>query len=250
MGMVLILALNACLPVLPTQAIPTQIQEFPTITASSTPTIIWFPSTPTSTKPVTPSPIAPTLAPPPAVGNLIFKDDFTNHSIWTSGQSAAGIIAYGIGELDLAISLPHGVLISQRTEPVLTDFYLEVSAAPSLCLNADNYGIQFRMSSPNDFYRYVISCQGKIRLERLKGGVGQVLLDWTGSAQALPNSSGTYQLGIWMNGTDLKLYLNSVLQFSTEDSSLSSGGLGLFDRSMGDNPVTVGFSNLVVYQPG
>jgi len=134
-------------------------------------------------------------------------------------------------------------------EPVLTDFYLEITATPSLCLNNDNYGIQFRMSSPTDFYRFIVSCLGQIRLERLKAGVGQVLLDWTLSAQALPNSTGTYKLGVWMVRQTLKLYLNELLQFSVVDDSLASGGLGLFARSMGENPVTIGFSNLEVYQP-
>jgi hypothetical protein len=247
---VLVLALTACSPTLPTQGIPTQVLESATITVTSTPTIIWFPATPTATQLISPSPVPPTQAPPPSVGDLIFQDNFTNHNLWTSGKLTVGIIAYGIEELDLAISEPHGVLISQRSEPVLTDFYLEVTAEPSLCLNGDNYGIQFRMSSPGDFYRYIISCQGKIRLERLKGGVGQVLLDWSNSAQAMPNPSGTYRLGIWAKGKELKLYLNGMLQFSATDDSLASGGLALFARSMGDNPVTVGFSNLVVSQPG
>jgi hypothetical protein len=115
-------------------------------------------------------------------------------------------------------------------------------------LNDDYYGVQFRMSSAGDFYRFVVSCSGKIRLERWKDGSGLLLLDWTASAQALPNNAKTYKIGIWAVDSEIKLYLNNVLQASLSDSSLSSGGWALYARSMGDNPVTVTFSNLSAYQ--
>ena len=250
LGPLLWLALSACSAILPGQEGTPTASASPTATATLTPTVNWFPVTATPTPTDTPQPTVPTQAPPPTIGSLIFKDDFTDRRLWTSGESSVGTIAYGVAELDLAISQPKGVLISQRAEPVLTDFYLEITAVPSLCLNGDNYGIQFHMSSAGDFYRYLVSCRGQIRLERLKGGVGQVLIDWSPSAQAVPNATDTYRLGVWMSGKNLKLYLNGILQGSVVDDSLSSGGLGLFARSMGDNPVTVGFSDLEVYQPG
>ena len=74
-----------------------------------------------------------------------------------------------------------------------------------------------------------------------------MLHDWSASAQALPNNTGTYKLGVWAVGNDLRLYIDNVLQFSASDASLSSGGLGLYARSMGDTAVTVSFANLAVY---
>ena len=226
------------------------IQASPTELATSTPTIDWFPATFTPTFLPTAPPTTPTPAAPPARGNLIYQDDFTRKGLWTTGQFAAGGIAYGKSELSLAVSEPRGALTSSRLEPALSNFYLEVTAAPSLCLNGDNYGIQFRMSSTKDFYRFILSCAGQVRLERIKGGTGLVLHDWSASAQALPNSSGTYRLGVRAVGSDLRLYINDILQFTASDASLSSGGLGLFVRSMGSTAVTINFSNLAIYQPG
>ncbi len=213
-----------------------------------TATINWFPSTFTPTPFNTPLPATATPAPPPPVGSLIYQDDFTHPGLWLTGQFSVGTIAYGNNELNLAISEPRSVLISTRLEPALTDFYLEVTAIPSLCLAGDDYGIQFREASPNDFYRFLISCNSQVRLERLKGGAGQVLHDWSASAQAFPNTSGTYKLGIWAVGNDLRFYIGNVLQFSVSDASLSTGGLGLYARSMGDTAVTISFANLAVYQ--
>lgn len=220
------------------------------IQATATATIDWFPSTSTLTQAViTAQPsITTTLEPPPSLGSLIFKDNFSDKSLWLAGQFQAGIIAYGDQELSLAISQAGGVLISTRKEPAGDNFYLMVTATPSLCLSDDYYGVQFREADEGDFYRYVVSCSGKIRLERWKGGVGLLLLDWTPSAQAFPNNQRTYQLGVWAVGSQLKIYLNNVLQFSTTDSSVASGGWALYARSMGKTAVTISFSNLSVYQ--
>ena len=223
-------------------------QPSPTLTLAETPTINWFPPTFTSTPFNTPLPATATPAPPPPVGSLIYQDDFTHPGLWLTGQFNVGTIAYGNSELSLAISQPRGVLLSTRPEPVLGDFYLEVTAIPSLCLTSDAYGIQFRMASSNSFYRFSVSCNGQVRLERLKDGAGQVLHDWSASAQAFPNATGTYKLGVWAVGSDLRLYIDDILQFSVSDASLSTGGLGLYARSMGDTAVTVSFTNLAVYQ--
>lgn len=223
-------------------------QASPTLILTDTPTTNWFPPTLTPSLFNTPLPATATPAPPPIIGSLIYQDDFTHPGLWTTGQFTMGAIAYGNGELSLAISQPRGVLISPRAESALSDFYLEVTAIPSLCLDGDNYGIEFRETSPYDFYRFIVSCNGQVRLERLKGGEGQVLHDWSASAQALPNHTGTYKLGVWAVGNDLRLYIENVLQFSVSDASLSSGGLGLYARSMGDTAVTISFANLAVYQ--
>ncbi len=252
---ILILAGSAACSETPAQAVTATTKASPTMvinaSASSTATIDWFPATATATLPPTPLPAtAAPLATPPPIGELIFKDDFSNQTLWVSGEFAAGTIAYGQNELNLAISQAHGILTSQRPDPVLTNFYLQISVTPSLCLNSDYFGVMFRMASPYDFYRFSQTCTGQIRLERLKQGSGVVLHDWSLSAQALPAPGGTYRLGIWANGSDLRFYIDDVLQFSVKDSSLESGGLAVFARSMGDNPVTVTFADLDVYQPG
>jgi hypothetical protein len=239
--------LAAC-SILANQPLTPTSSAIPTLILTDTPTTNWFPPTFTPTLFNTPLPSTATPAPPPPVGSLIYQDDFTHQGLWTTGEFTVGAIAYGNGELSLAISQPKGVLISPRAEPALSDFYLEVTAIPSLCLDGDNYGIQFRMASPSDYYRFIVSCNGQVRLERLKGGLGQVLHDWSASAQALPNNTGTYKLGVWAVGNDIRLYIDNVLQFSVSDASLSSGGLGLYARSMGDTAVTVSFANLAVYQ--
>jgi hypothetical protein len=56
------------------------------------------------------------------------------------------------------------------------------------------------------------------------------------------------QLGVWAQGQDMHVFINDVYQFSVRDTVWSGGALGLFARSAGDTPLTVSFSNLVVYQ--
>jgi len=39
---------------------------------------------------------------------------------------------------------------------------------------------------PNDFYRFIVSCNSQVRLERLKGGAGQVLHELVSQRPGFP----------------------------------------------------------------
>jgi hypothetical protein len=178
---------------------------------------------------------------------VLLRDDFSSHKLWKTGEMDDGNIAYGQNELSLAVARPKGSLISLREQTALSDYYLEITAAPSLCRGNDNYGILFRVASPTDFYRLLVSCSGQVRLERLVNGQGTLLQDWTPSPQINPGEPGAYRLGVWAKGKELRFYINNTFQFGRQDAALAEGSLGLFARAMGDNAVTVTFSNLIVY---
>ncbi|UCE00953.1 MAG: hypothetical protein JSV42_09645 [Chloroflexota bacterium] len=239
------LLLTACAP----SQVATPILDIipsPTQTVSPTQTIEWFPATSTPTKvptlPVTPTPEFLT-----DVGGVIFSDDFSNPDHWTLGQTQFGNIALGINELTIAIAEPKGYDFSVRDEPILSDFYLEITTSPTLCRDEDQYGILFRMSSPGDFYRYAVSCDGRVRLDRIVQGSASSPQPWINSSALPPGAPITSVLGVWARGNELRLFINDQLQFSLSDPLLPSGNLGLFARSMGDTAVTVNFSELVVW---
>ncbi len=105
-------------------------------TATITPTIIWFPPTATSTPFPTPV-ITPTADMRPKLGEPIFKDDFSDPKAWELSQTTQGSIALGKNELTIAIGENNATLTTFREQPILTDFYLEVTASPSLCRGLD-----------------------------------------------------------------------------------------------------------------
>ena len=147
----------------PTQATAT---DTPAPDVTPTPTTVWFPPTPTSTAFPTPV-ITPTADLRPEIGRLLLEDDFSSASGWTLTQSQAGSIAYGKDELTIAISETNAYLFSIREEPIFTDFYLEITAEPNLCTGLDEYGVLFRVSPTVNYYRFSLSCDGQVRLDRV-----------------------------------------------------------------------------------
>ena len=165
MGLMMIL-LSACLTPTPLSPLPT---DTPTPTPTPTSTVIWFPPTSTST-PIPTVVQTPTPELRPGIGTNLLSDDFKTIERWRAGNPGNGTVALGMNEISLAITQPRGYLFSFRDEPNLDNFYLEITASPSLCTGSDEYGLLFRYNSPVDFYRLSLSCDGRIRLDKLVAG--------------------------------------------------------------------------------
>jgi hypothetical protein len=240
--------LGACLPSqTPLPPLPTDTPLPPT--ATPTATIVWFPPTATFTPlpPVTPG-VTPTLDTRPGYGALTFSDDFIKPELWTLGRTGAGSAALGVSELSLVVNQPRGYLFSLRQETALSDFYLEITASPSICRGADEYGLLLRLVSLQDFYRFGLNCRGEARLDRLIGGEASSPYPPELSGAVPPGAPSTSRLGVWALGKELRFYANGQYLFSVSDPVLRVGGLGVYARANGEDSVTVNFSDLDVYQ--
>jgi hypothetical protein len=214
----------------------------PTQTLTPTATIVWFP--PTSTPTLFPTQAAqPTPESSVEAGPLILEDDFSDTSLWQTRQSEQGSIAYGVDELSLAIPGAKTTLVSLRSDLTLNDFYLEMDVSPTLCHGTDQYGLLLRAQSEEDFYRWIITCEGQMRLERVKAGTPAVMQNWIGGA----SQPGSTRLGVWASGREMNFYVNGAYQFTVRDPVFPGGSLGVFSRSSGEKALTVSFSNLKVY---
>ncbi len=219
----------------------------PTQTVTPTATIEWFP--PTATPTLVPTvPITPTPDYHPNLGEIILRDDFSNPGSWTFEQTSSGNVSLGVNELTIAIAEPKAYAFSIRQEPILGDFYLELTASPMLCQAEDQYGILIRFSSPVDFYRYSLSCDGRVRLDRIVQGTASSPQPWTISGSVPPGAPITSRLAVWAQGSEMRFFINDQHQFTVTDPLLISGNLGVFARSMGETAVTVNFSDLIVRQ--
>jgi len=236
--------LSACMP----GEIPPPVFEntlTPSQTSIPTATIEWVPASATPTM-VSTSPRTPTPEYRPDVGVVLLSDDFSDPGSWTLGKSSSGNIALGINELTIAIAEPKAYDYSVRQEPILGDFYLEITTSPTLCQGEDQYGILLRMSSPSDFYRYALSCDGRVRLDRIVQGTATSPQPWTNSGAVPPGAPIRSRLGVWARGNEMRFFINDQYQFTITDPLLQSGNLGVFARSMGETAVTVNFSDLIV----
>ena len=181
----------------------------------------------------------------PGIGSVILSEDFTDDTAWDTAASDQGTAAISRNRLTLAAQ-PSVYLVSMNREVVLTDFYAEITARPSLCRGEDSYGIIIR-STGNSFYRFTLTCNSMISMERIKNSVRLLMQEPTPSGDAPPGAPGEVRIGIWANGSEMRFFLNGRFQFSITDPSSPSGGFGVFARGAGDTPVSVIFSDLIVY---
>lgn len=218
-------------PVLPTETPP------PTLTR------VWFPpsATPTPQALITKTP-TPEMR--PGLGDILLEDDFSEPDLWDTGASHRA--SAGILENRLAIAVQSGVYtFSLRRDLDLTDYYAEITARPSLCRGQDNYGVLMRASG-SAYYRFVLTCNGTVRAERITSGNRVTLQSPLPSADAPPGAPGEVRIGVWAFGREMRLFLNGRFQFSVSDPSISSGTIGVFVRSAGNTAAVVSFSDLVI----
>jgi len=214
---------------------------------TQTATIVWFPPTETPTITPVPPTLTPTPEQKPNLGNLIVSDDFTHPAVWSLGRFDEGVIALGVNELALAVSSPGGKLVSFRQEPTLTNFYYEVTASPNLCSSTDAYGLVIRAQNNTDFYAFLLTCNGQVRVERDKISESIALQDWKYvNGPVTSDIGGSIRLGVWAYGRELRFFVNDVYQFSVSDPAFPRGLIGLYAHSAGSTALTVNFSNLVV----
>lgn len=244
-NLLILWGLAACLPE------KTPLPPLPTATIlptdTPTPTKVWFP--PTSTPSPFPTPvITPTLDLRPQIGEIIIQDDFSDPSMWTLGQTDTSSAAIGNNKLSLVLNQPGGYLFSLRMEPILDDFYLEITTNTNLCRGTDQYGLLLRVTASLEFYRYSLSCDGQVRLDKYFQGRASSPQPWTMSGSVPPGAPSMSRLGVWAKDKELLFYVNDEYQFTVRDPSIVSGSIGVFIRSDGDNTVSISFSDLVIHQ--
>lgn len=227
----------------------TSVAETPTPLpppATSTPSPVWFPPTATPTllptRVITPSP-TPALG----LGNEVLRDDFDSPGGWQTYRSTTGSAAYEQSQLTLAVIASKGYLTSLRSAPEIENVYLEIALQPNLCQGQDAFGLLLRALNEQNAYRWVITCQGQMRLERLQGGRSLPLSEWITLGEIQVNPLVETRLGAWMYQDRLRLFVNGFEEISLRDPIFTRGRIGVFARAAGDSALSVSFRRLRIY---
>jgi hypothetical protein len=246
LAVALVISLAGCLPAQSPASLPTATRPRPSQTPL--PTTVWFPPTPTFTAlPTTAWQTTPTPDLRPQVGELILQDNFSDAGQWTTGRTGSGSIAVQNNELTLAVNRPLGYLSSLRAGTKLSSYYAEITASPTLCRDGDEYGLLLRTTSGGDFYRFSLTCDGQVRLDKYYQGKASSPQGLSPSGAAPRGAPSQSRLGVLANGKELSFFINGEYLFRVHDASLPAGGLGVFAHAAGDGAVTVNFSDLAVY---
>ncbi len=250
LNLIAVLFLAGCFPA---NSADSGLPEIPSPPAGTdltpSPTIVWFP--PTSTWTPFPTPVAsPTVEGRPGLGVETFSDDFSEPKSWQGAKpesDGSNSIIVNRNRLTLAINLPPATLFSLRNDLQLRNFYAEVNVSVNRCEGGDAYGMLFRAAGNQDSYRYVLACNGQLRVERLQAGKVNILQDWLPSGDVPSGAPGEVRLGIWAAGVELRFFLNGRYQFSVIDPVFHNGTLGLFVNAASPSGMNISFSELAVY---
>ena len=213
-------------------------------------TIDWFPPSETPT----PQVYATRAATPemrPGLSDVFLTDKLSNPALWDTATSDEASAEVDGNQLNLAVQ--SGVyMISLRHELTLDNFYAEITARSGLCRADDSYGFLVRANAVA-YYRFSLSCNGMVSVERVSGPKRQILQSPLPSGDVPPGAPGEVRIGVWAVGTEMRLFLNGHYQCSVTDSNYASGTLGVFVHSAGNTAAAVSFSDLsvqaVTYRP-
>jgi hypothetical protein len=181
------------------------------------------------------------------LGDLVLSDDFDTPGAWQTYRSATGSAAYEQRQLTLAVNAAKGYLTSLRDAPEVSNAYIEVVLQPNLCQGQDTFGLLLRATNEFNAYRWVITCQGQMRLERLQSGRSLPLSDWIELGEIQVNPLVETHLAAWLYQDRLRLFVNGFEELSLRDPVFASGRIGVFARAAGDSALSVSFRRLRIY---
>ena len=215
-------------PTTPNTAQPT----LNTPTPESSPTATLNPTAtfnPTAT--LTPAASDPAIA----LGSPAWQDTFSNGSNWNlSGEGYKDDYTQIKIEND-ALKLTSFTATGWRGWRLggrkLGDGYLEVTLRTAACSSSDFYGLIARAPdySSGQGYYVQLTCDGRYNFTAWDASGNRALFAPESHPALLGGSNQTNRIGLWMQGSTIKLYANGQLLREFEDSSLSAPGyFGLF----------------------
>jgi hypothetical protein len=217
------------------------------VLASETPlptaTIIWFPPSLTPTLAVFATyPATPEMR--PGLEGAFLTDNFSDSTLWDTATSDEASAEIEGNRLTLAVQSDI-YITSLRHELVLNDYYAEITARPSLCRGDDSYGLLVHASG-GTYYRFALACNGSVHADRLTNGRRLNLQKPLPSGDVPPGAPGEVRIGVWTDGSEMRLFLNGRYQFSITDPSFPNGTLGVFVNSAGSTAAVISFSDLII----
>jgi len=175
------------------------------------------------------------------LGAPTWRDAMDNATNWYLLDTANTKFSMDDGKLVMKSIKPGGGEewdISNR--PAIQDYYLQATfITDDACSGLDRYGLLARAPDPNKGYVYEFTCDGHYRLYKWDGTTYSALQEWRSAASIKTGANQTNVMGIWMEGSTLRLYANGHMIAEFTDDTYDKGQFGLAIGSANTENFTV-----------
>ena len=189
--------------------------------------------------------------------NVLFQDDFSDTSSgWSRYNESDGLTDYQDGGYRIFVNAESYSFWSNPGlgESLPADLRVEVDATKIGGPDENDFGVICRYvegESNSSFYQFMVTSDGYYGIVRVDDNVQTVI---TQDGKLMPTDlvktgEATNRVGATCIGSTLTLYVNGSMVASVEDSTLTSGDVGLFVGSFESIGADIMFDNFIVTKP-
>lgn len=183
------------------------------------------------------------------LGTATWTDNFSTTDNWFLLDTPNTKWTGGDGKLVMtSINPGGGEEWGVSDQPSMKDYYLQATFnVASACRGLDRYGLLARAPDPEKGYVFELSCDGHYRLYTWDGQNYNALQEWTNSDSIVAGSNQTNSIGIYLKGTDIRLYANGHLLAEFTDNSFDHGQFGLVIGSVNTQNFTINVTQVAYW---
>jgi hypothetical protein len=188
------------------------------------------------------------------VNETRYYDDFSDpRTGWPRYSTQDVSFYYENGQYNIDIYPDDSNFIAVNNEQDADDFALGARAAREDGTEGSVYGLVFRYSDKDNFYRFTISNEGMYKFDGLKEGSRFTVIDWTKSI-IIRKGNASNLLQLTADGSRFAFYINRIKVAEVFDDTHSGGLVGLYGETNDGGNAHFSFDDfkiwsLIPYQP-
>ncbi len=184
----------------------------------------------------------------PSSGSAVYQDDFSSSSSgWDEFDGDNGATFYANGAYHIRVDSTKYYVWGNPGQS-FSDALVSVQARPVRPVGDADFGVICRYQNKDNFYALEISEDGYYAIWKEEGGEYTALVEWAAS-DAIPVDGSPVTIQAACVGDTLTLAVNDVVIAEVQDTSFSSGDIGLLAGTWNTGGVEIEFDNVVVYAP-
>ena len=194
--------------------------------------------------------ISQDLLPGKESGQVLFEDDFSDHSTgWEVVNNAYELKGYSTGGYMISVN-QNGSRAISTTNLNYSNTIISVETQKITGPNDTQFGLVCRFQDKYNFYGFVISADGYAGIVRVVDGVKELLgSDQFFRVEGIETEDGVNKLTAYCNEDSFKLDVNGETIVEAKDKTIGNGDAGLFVETFSTAKAAVVFNDFMIIKP-